>query len=74
MKAVPKNHIELAGTTTLGERGQVIVPIEVRRKMKLAPGDKLIALYIPDNDSVGFIKESKLQEVIDKLGASHQEI
>lgn len=74
MAQIPENHIQLIGAVTLGERGQIIVPVEVRKKMQLTAGDKLIALYIPDNDSVGFIKESKLQAVIDKMGAKHQKL
>lgn len=70
----PKHHIELAGTATVGERGQIIVPISVRKKMNLVPGDKLIALYIADNDSVGFIKESKIQNVLDQFGQTQAEL
>lgn len=70
----PKHHIELAGTATVGERGQIVVPISVRKKMKLSPGVKLIALYIADNDSVGFIKESKIQNVLDQFGQTQAEL
>ena len=74
MAGIPKNHIELIGAVTLGERGQIIVPVSARKKMALEPGDKLIALYIADNDSVGFIKESKLQAVIDKMGEGFKQL
>jgi AbrB family looped-hinge helix DNA binding protein len=30
------------GTTTIGEKGQIVIPQEVREKMKLAKGDKLM--------------------------------
>jgi len=30
------------GATTVGERGQVVIPAEVRRSFKIKPGDKLI--------------------------------
>jgi AbrB family looped-hinge helix DNA binding protein len=39
-----KGWMECQGSTTLGERGQVVLPIELRKKLKLEPGDKLIVL------------------------------
>ena len=30
------------GTTTLGTRGQLVIPAEARKALKLKPGDKLI--------------------------------
>lgn len=68
MKKLPKNHIELAGAVTLGPKGQVVIPMNVRKKMGIQPGDRLVALYIPDNNSVGFVAESKVQDIIDQMG------
>ena len=68
MKKIPENHIELAGAVTLGPKGQVVIPMNVRKKMGIVPGDRLIALYIPDNDSIGFVHESKMQDIVDKMG------
>lgn len=31
------------GSTTVGEKGQVVIPIEAREKMNLAKGTKLLA-------------------------------
>ena len=37
------------GTTTIGERGQAVVPAEARRAMKLKQGDKLLVFGLgPD--------------------------
>jgi len=30
------------GTTTLGTRGQLVIPAEARRALKLKPGDRLV--------------------------------
>lgn len=61
-------HIELAGTATLGPKGQVVIPADVREKMSIEPGDKLIVVYLPDKQSVGFIKEDAMQSLIDRMG------
>lgn len=32
----------LIGTTKIGNRGQLVIPIEIRKKLKLTPGVKFI--------------------------------
>lgn len=64
-----KQHIELAGTVTVGPKGQVVIPADVREKMGIGPGDKLVALYMPDKSSVGFVTETQLQSLIDQMGS-----
>ena len=63
-----KKHIELAGTVTLGPKGQVVIPIDVREKMKITPGDKLIALYMSDKKSVVLITEEQAQVFVTHMG------
>ena len=70
MKNIPKNHIQLAGRVTIGARGQIVIPAEVREKLGLLPGEHALALVIPDSDAVAFIHESKLQDLITKAGGS----
>lgn len=63
-----KKHIELAGTVTLGPKGQVVIPVDVREKMNIKPGDKLIALYVPEKKAIGFVTEIAMQSLVDKMG------
>ncbi len=63
-----KKHIELAGTVTLGPKGQVVIPVDVREKMGIAPGDKLVALYIPTKGAISFVTEQSMQSHIDQMG------
>lgn len=37
------------GMTTLGEKGQVVVPAEARKKMQLEKGEKLLVLSFDEN-------------------------
>lgn len=69
-----EKHIQLVGTVTVGPKGQVVIPVEVREKMKIQPGDKMVALYLPHKKSVGFVPASQVQHFIDKMGASITEI
>ncbi|HTK39384.1 MAG TPA: AbrB/MazE/SpoVT family DNA-binding domain-containing protein [Patescibacteria group bacterium] len=62
-------HLQLAGTATIGPKGQVVIPAEVREKMGIKPGDKLVVLYVEDKQSVAFITENQAQTIIDKFDA-----
>lgn len=60
--------IQLVGTFTLGPKGQVVIPAEVRESMGVKPGDKMIALYISDKKAVSFVAEEQMQTIIDQMG------
>lgn len=60
--------IELAGTVTVGPKGQVVIPADVREKMSIAPGSKLVVLYIPNKHSVAFVTEAQIQNLIEHMG------
>ncbi|HEX6416043.1 MAG TPA: AbrB/MazE/SpoVT family DNA-binding domain-containing protein [Candidatus Saccharimonadales bacterium] len=74
MEDSDKKHIELMGTVTVGPKGQVVIPVEVRDKMNIKPGDKLIALYIPQKGAVGFVTEAQMRSHIQRMGASLNEL
>lgn len=46
----------------------MVIPAEVREKMAIKPGCKLVAMYVPGKDSVAFVSEDKVQYLIDKMG------
>lgn len=61
--------IHLIGTTTVGPKGQVVIPVEAREKMGIVAGDKVIVLYMDGRKTVAFVSESEMQGIIDKMGA-----
>lgn len=67
-------HISLAGTTTVGPKGQVVIPAEVRTKMNIKPGDKLIALYVDDKRAISFVTETQVQDIINQMGEHVSEL
>ena len=75
MKKYPK----IYGTVTVGTKGQIVIPSETRRSLKIKPGDKLIVFsgpshakgkifsVIPADEFVQFL--SRIQEHISTLKA-----
>lgn len=57
------------GTATIGERGQVVIPAEARRAMKLEAGDRLIVIGGKENHPLLMIKSDNLAESISRLTA-----
>ncbi|MFA6338769.1 MAG: AbrB/MazE/SpoVT family DNA-binding domain-containing protein [Candidatus Paceibacterota bacterium] len=54
------------GTTTIGEKGQAVIPIEARQNMDLKKGDKLLVLGM-DSDMIVLSKFSKLEQFASNL-------
>lgn len=61
-------HIHLAGTVTVGPKGQVVIPSEVREQMEITSGDKLVALYFDEKKSVAFVTEEQAQKYVIQMG------
>lgn len=68
MYNMSKVHISIAGTVTVGPKGQVVIPADVREKMAVAPGDKLIALFVEDKNAISFITEGQVEKLVNKMG------
>lgn len=56
----------ICGTTTVGERGQVVIPSEIRKRLKLKTGDKMMVFCKMDK-VVGFVKADSFDEFIDSM-------
>lgn len=54
------------GTTTLGEKGQVVIPAEARKAMDIKKGDKLLVFGM-GCDMLAFSKLSKVEQFASHL-------
>lgn len=69
MKDHEKDHLKLINAVTVGPKGQVVIPAEVREEMNVKPGDKLFCMFAPHKKAVGFLPESGVQEIVDAMGS-----
>jgi AbrB family looped-hinge helix DNA binding protein len=60
-----KGEEEFYGTTTLGEKGQIVVPAEARRALKLKKGEKMLVFGM--GDMIACAKLEHVQKFATKL-------
>ncbi len=61
------------GSTTMGERGQVVVPAEAREILNLEKGDKMLVFGIKDK-GIFLTKLSSFKQFSKELEKRHKEI
>jgi AbrB family looped-hinge helix DNA binding protein len=55
------------GTSTVGERGQVVIPADAREQLGIHPGDKLMVMKHPIYSGVMLFKIDSAREFIDEF-------
>lgn len=61
--------IEFCGASTLGERGQIVIPVEARKKTGLKKGDKLVVIC-RDRKILALMKANVLNKMISDIAAT----
>jgi len=63
---------KIIGTATLNEKGQLVIPVEARNKLGLAPGSRVVLMSNPERPSLTLIKAEVLEAMVrltDALGS-----
>ena len=55
------------GTATVGERGQIVIPVEARKKHGIATGDKLLIMGTPDKKGLMLVKIEAMREFMTNM-------
>jgi len=55
------------GTSTIGERGQVVIPAEAREEFGFEPGDKLMVMRHPVHPGLMLFKIDSAREFLDEF-------
>jgi AbrB family looped-hinge helix DNA binding protein len=58
---------KLYGTTTVGTKGQIVIPSEAREEMNIKSGDRLYVMGSAEGGFVGLLKEEALEKMMQHL-------
>ncbi|MHB1000712.1 MAG: AbrB/MazE/SpoVT family DNA-binding domain-containing protein [Armatimonadota bacterium] len=58
------------GTVTVGERGQIVIPADARKKLGIHTGQRLLAICNPSQDGIVFLKAEAMREFINHLNTT----
>jgi AbrB family looped-hinge helix DNA binding protein len=53
------------GTSTMGERGQLVIPAEARADLDMGPGDKLLIMRHPIHKGLMLFKLAHVKQFLD---------
>ncbi|MDD3646084.1 MAG: AbrB/MazE/SpoVT family DNA-binding domain-containing protein [Candidatus Gracilibacteria bacterium] len=56
--------IKLLGTVTIGPKGQIVIPKEIRDKLALESGDSMSVL-LKDDKFIGLVRNKDLNELME---------
>jgi len=60
-----KNTIQVYGTGKVGEKGQVVIPVETRNKFNIKSGDDLI--FFGHGKIIHFVKTEELNTILNNM-------
>ncbi len=55
------------GSVTVGERGQIVIPADVRRAFGIEAGEKLLILCHPADQSIIIVKADAMMRFLSKM-------
>jgi AbrB family looped-hinge helix DNA binding protein len=58
---------KLYGTTTVGTKGQIVIPATAREELTISTGDRLYVVGSPKNGVIMLLKEDKLEQFIEHM-------
>ena len=59
-----ENQPNFYGSVTVGERGEVVIPVKARRDFDIVPSGKLLVFSAPGGKALMFIKAESVSEFI----------
>jgi AbrB family looped-hinge helix DNA binding protein len=62
------------GSTTVGERGQIVLPVKLRNDLKISKGDKLIVIVDPHGSRINLINPDTMSKFLDMMSENISQI
>lgn len=67
------NTLHSLSVATVGTKGQIVIPLDVRERLNIHPGDKIV-LFMRDNSAAMLFPMDGMREWLDKMAADFDEI
>lgn len=67
MKDINNEQSDFFSITTIGERGQIVIPKDARKALNLSAGDKLVVLPSRHGNGILLIKEENIKQLAQKM-------
>jgi AbrB family looped-hinge helix DNA binding protein len=55
------------GSTTVGERGQIVLPARLRKDFEISKGDKLLVMADPHGSRINLVSPETMSKFLDKM-------
>jgi AbrB family looped-hinge helix DNA binding protein len=55
------------GSTTVGERGQIVLPVKLRKDFKINKGDKLLVMVDPHGSRINLVNPDTMNQFLDMM-------
>ena len=62
------------GSTTVGERGQIVLPAKMRKEFKIKKGDKLLVIGNPGLSHINLVNQETLNKYLEKMSENINQI
>jgi AbrB family looped-hinge helix DNA binding protein len=62
------------GSTTVGERGQIVLPAQLRKDHKINKGDKLLVIVDPHGARINLINPDTMNKFLDTISENINQI
>lgn len=62
------------GTATVGEKGQIVIPVEARNAIDLKVGDKLLVVSGPGNHGLFIMRPDMIKEFARKMNENFEKM
>ena len=62
-----KRNIQLYGTVKVGDRGQVVIPVDARKELDIKTGDLLFVMSGRNKRGITMVKADAMKELAEKI-------
>ena len=62
-----KKEMKFYGSTTVGEKGQIVLPVRLRKDFKINKGDKLLVIVDPHGSRINLVNPDTMSKFLDMM-------